>query len=150
MDDALNLYHDRIIGAVAKTDVTSLFFPRLGKSLILDMRQRKEVPAAVFLDDLAGTPEERLASFRRLRPELPLPAELTLAAWDSKVRGLEESGILDAILARCLREGGERLVEAAEAAYATLRALERDALRRLVVGGDMHTLWRRTDPSSEG
>lgn len=146
MDDALNLYHDRIIGAVAKTDVTSLFFPQLGKALILDMRHRREVPAAVFLDDLAGTPEERLASFRHLRPDLPLPAELTLAAWDGKVRGLEESGVLDAIMARCLQEGGERLVEAAEAAYATLRALERDALRRIVGGPTMRTLWRRTEP----
>ena len=145
MDDALNLYHDRIIGAVAKTEVTSLFFPQLGKALILDMRRRDAVPAAVFLDDMAATPEERLASFRRLRPDLPLPAELTLAAWDGKIRGLEESGVLAAILARCLQEGGERLVEAAEAAYATLRALERDALRRLVAGPGMHTIWRRTD-----
>ena len=146
MDDAFNLYHDRIIGAVAKTDVTSLFFPQLGKAMILDMRRGESVPAAVFLDDMAATPEERLASFRRLRPELPLPPELTLAAWDGKIRGLEESGVLEAILARCLQEGGERLVEAAEAAYATLRALERDALRRLVAGPGMHTLWRRTDP----
>jgi hypothetical protein len=84
-----------------------------------------------------------LLSFRRLRPELPLPERLTLAPWPGAVTSLAESGILDAIFDRCRLEGGEQLVDQVQELYRELRVIERSQLRDLVRGVGMKTLWQR-------
>ena len=59
----------------------SFFFVRVGHSLILDFRSDTGVPPEILLDGMVGSPRERLLSFRRLRPSLPLPEEITLVPW---------------------------------------------------------------------
>jgi hypothetical protein len=145
--DPFDTYRERVLEAVRHAEVVSLFFPQLGKALILDMRRCDADGPALLLDDMAASPRERLASFRRLRPGLPIPERLTLAAWGGHVRGLDDGGILGAILERCRLEGGDELVERARALYAGILALEAGARRDLVRGVGTRTLWQR--PSAD-
>jgi hypothetical protein len=147
-DDPFETYRDRIREAVRHAEVVSLFFPQLGKALILDMRRCGADGPALLLDDMAASPRERLASFRRLRPGLPIPERLTLAAWGGHVRGLDDGGILDAILERCRLEGGNELVEHARSLYADMLAIEAGARRALVRGVGTEALWQRPSPDS--
>ncbi len=140
--DPFAAYREQVAEALRHAEVVSLFFPRLGKSLIVDMRPAADGPA-LLLDDMAETPAARLASFGRLRPSLPTPERLTLAAWHGHVRGLEDGGLLDALLERCRLEGGRELVERAGALYRRLLTLENGARRDLVRGVGMRTLWQR-------
>ncbi|MGH2561708.1 MAG: hypothetical protein ACRDJH_21795, partial [Thermomicrobiales bacterium] len=61
-------YSDQVIEAVRVSEVLSIFFLRVGRSLIVDTRRHGNGGPAILLDGMVATPEERLASFDRLRP----------------------------------------------------------------------------------
>lgn len=136
-------YPEQVIAAVRSAEVLSIFFLRVGRSLILDLRKSDRTAPAVLLDGMVESPQMRLASFSRLRPDLPLPERLTLVPWPGAIRGFAETKILDAVIHRCRMEGGEPLAAKAQALYAELQRLERQALRDLVRGVGMETIWQR-------
>jgi hypothetical protein len=146
MENSDEQFNDRMQEAIRSAEILSLFFVRVGKSMILDFRQAAGMDAAVLLDDIVSTPQARLQSFRRLRPGLPLPEKLTLAPWTSAVRDFRSIGLLDEMLGRCEREGGLDLRSTAERAFQRLESLERKYLRDLVQGVGMETIWQRNDP----
>ena len=145
MDNAFDLGAARLINAI-KSDsvrVLSLFFPRLGHSLILDTRHTSAVPPAILVEPVAGSPEARLQSFTKLRPELPLPDQLAVAPWHGSTRALVETGVYDAILDRWRSldyPAGE--ADVARALHRLAR-LERATLRDLLSGATGRTLWQR-------
>jgi hypothetical protein len=55
----------------------------------------------------------------------------------------DEVGLLEAFVDRCRDEGGDDLAEQASKEFAELRRLEQDALRSLVRGDGMDTIWKR-------
>ncbi|MCC6791833.1 MAG: hypothetical protein IT336_09115 [Thermomicrobiales bacterium] len=146
MDRSDAEFHERMTEALRTAEVMSVFFVRVGRSLILDTRRDGFSGPAAMLDDIVSTPQARLHSFRRLRPGLPLPERLTLAPWTRAVRDFAQEGFLDTLLERCEREGGDELREVASAAYRQLEILERKYLRDLVRGVGMQTIWQRSDP----
>jgi hypothetical protein len=138
-------FNDRMLEAIRGAEILSLFFVRVGKSMILDFRQEHGANAAVLLDDIVSTPQARLQSFRRLRPGLPLPERLTLAPWGNAVRDFRSLGLLDEMLDRCEHEGGLELRNTADHAFRQLEMIERKYLRDLVRGVGMETIWQRND-----
>lgn len=143
MDNAFDLFHDRIIEAIQGGDVVCLFFPRLGKTLILDLRWNDDTAPAVFLDDMVSGPRERLASLERLRPEFPLPDELRLAPWFGFVRSMQDTGVYDVILERCAQTGHTMLAEACKDAIAELERVEKRFIRGVVTGSMSRAIWQR-------
>jgi hypothetical protein len=143
MDNAFDLFHDRIIEAIRGGDVVCLFFPRLGKTLILDLRSNDATPPAVFLEDMVSGPRERLASLQQLRPEFPLPDELRLVPWFGFVRSLRESGVYDVILERCAGTGHAMLADACRDAVQDLERLEQRFIRAVVSGSMSRAIWQR-------
>lgn len=146
MEQADADFHERMLAALREAEVMSIFFVRVGQSLIVDMRRSGFTEPAAMLDDIVSTPQARLQSFRRLRPGLPLPERLTLAPWAQAVSDFERQGYLAALLERCVLEGGDELRETARAAYRQLEILEQRYLRDLVRGVGMQTIWQRSDP----
>ena len=145
MEHSEEEFQTRMLEALRTAEVMSVFFVRVGRSLILDLRQEGSVGPAAMLDDIVSTPEARLQSFRRLRPELPLPERLTLAPWTNAVRDFARHGLLTALLDRCSLEGGEELHATAAKAFRQLEKLEQKYLRDLVRGVGMTTIWQRRD-----
>jgi hypothetical protein len=143
MEEPGTEFFDQVLMAVKDAEVLSIFFPRVGRSLILDCRKADESGPGIMLDGMVESPEARLNSFRRLRPGLPLPQQLTLAPWPGAVRVFAEVGLLDALVGRCRDEGGEELASLAQAQFSELRRLEREAMRSLVRGDGMYTIWQR-------
>ncbi|MGH2531926.1 MAG: hypothetical protein ACRDJW_06420 [Thermomicrobiales bacterium] len=143
MEPEQDEYPGQVIEAVRASEVLSIFFLRIDRSLIIDMRRHGNGGPAILLDGMVATPEERLASFDRLRPGFPIPERLTLAPWAGAVHVFAETGILDAVIDRCRFEGGEGLAEAARTLYQELLRLERRALRDLVRGVGMRSMWER-------
>lgn len=141
---APNEFHREVIAALATVEVASLFFPYAMRSLILDFRQTLLSPARVLIDGMVASPEARLQSFRRLRPELPNPSEITVIPWIGHVRQLEETGVLDAIYARCREVGSDVLEADAVTCYAELVKAETKIKRQIILGVGMQPLWRRT------
>lgn len=145
MDNPLDLDGDRLIKAINAVEVLNIFFPQLRHSLIFDTRQQREagVRPAIMVDEMAGSPEARLRSFARLRPELPIPERLAVTAWLGSIRTLVEAGVYTAILERCLALDYPQGERDAEAAFHQLARLERAAMRDLLTGATSVALWER-------
>jgi hypothetical protein len=143
MDNAFELFHDRIIEAIRTGEVVCLFFPRLAKTLILDLRSTDETPPAVILDNMVATPKDRLESLQRLRPQFPLPDEVRLAPWFGFVGSLRDTGVYAALIERCDETGHAMLASDCKAAVRTLQQVEKDLLRAMVRGEMSRTLWQR-------
>lgn len=144
--DEDEFYPDQLKVALADAIVMSIFFMRVGSSLILDLRTAEGVDPAVFVAEMTPTPRERLLSFRHLRPELPIPDEITLAPWAERVRDFEREGVLQRLLERCDEVGGGALMTMARTAYLKMLAEERKILRDMVTGAGMETIWERPSP----
>lgn len=143
MDNSFDLFHDRIIEAIRTGEVVCLFFPRLGKTLILDLRYTQEIPPAIFLENMVSTPRERLESLQQLRPQFQLPDELRLAPWFGFVRSLRDTGVYDALLERCGETGDTTLTQDCREAIRALEQIEQHLVRAIVRGDMSRTLWQR-------
>ena len=105
MDNVFDTYHERIIEAIRGGDVVCIFFPRLGKTLILDLRSSIETPPAIMIDNMVSNARERLESLQRMRPEFPMPDEVRLAPWVGFVRSMQDTGVYAAMIERCEQTG---------------------------------------------
>lgn len=147
MDHHSQLFHNRIIEAIRTGEVICLFFPRFGKTLIMDMRHTLEIPPGVIIDDMVSRPAERIGRLEELRPTMPPPEELRIAAWVGSVSSLEDAGIAPALLERCADTGDVGAVERCRAALDSLERLERQHLRAVLRGEMSETIWQREDES---
>jgi len=144
MDPATDEFHQRFEGALRTAEVMSVFFPRIGQSLILDMRHAGDDGPLLLLDIMVASPNDRLHSFRRLRPELPLPERLILAPWPGAISSFDDSGMLATIIDRCEIEGGEVLVDQVRELYRELQVIERQQIRNMLRGIHSETIWKRS------
>lgn len=146
MDNAYNISSTKIINALGEAEVMSIFFPRVGKALIVDTRHNAEHGPVMLIDEMVGSADERLQSVRRLRPEFTELAQLTLAPWMGSTRAFAEQGILDAIVARFHAMGFHDAADEALIVFQRLCRHEMHVMRDLI-GGDAqttHTIWART------
>ena len=68
-----NYFYDNlndILENVKTSEVTSIFFPYLRKSILIDLRSNDSDGPAVILTDMVSTPQERIRSLKQLRPNL--------------------------------------------------------------------------------
>jgi len=143
MDPESDDFTERLKAAIESADVVSVFFVRVGHSLIMDLRPDSESDPVVVVDRMAESPYQRLLSFSNLRPTLALPDEITLAPWTERVADFVDAGIMDVLLERCRLAGGEQLASGASECFGQLAALERHAMRDMIRGIGMQTLWQR-------
>lgn len=145
MDNAYNISSAKIISALGEAEVMSIFFPRVGKALIVDTRHNADHGPVVLIDDMVGSAEERLQSVRRLRPEFTEIAQLTLAPWIGSTRAFAEQGILDAIVARFHAMGFHDAADDAITVFQRLKRHETQVMRDLVAGDAQttRTIWSR-------
>ena len=143
MDWDTTEFHNQIIEAIRTGEVVCLFFPRIGKTLVLDLRHTIEIPPGVIIDNMVTQPRERLERLEELRPTMPPPDELRIAPWVGSVASLEDAGIISAMLERCAETGDVAAVERCRQAIRTLSELERDHLRAIVRGEMSRTIWER-------
>ena len=132
---------DQVIQNVSEAEVMSVFFPTLRRALIVDTRSNESVGPFVRLMPMARSPQDRMRSIRRLRPQFPRPANLTLIPWQRYVDSLVESGVWDQIVERIRQSGDEAAVSACSQALNDLRQMERDELVSAITGHNYHTIW---------
>jgi hypothetical protein len=132
---------DQVIQNVSEAEVMSVFFPTFRRSLIIDTRSNESAGPFVRLMPMARSPQDRMRSIRRLRPQFPRPTNLTLIPWQRYVDSLVESGVWDQIVNRVRQSGDEAAVSACSQALNELRQMERDELVAAITGRNYHTIW---------
>ncbi len=136
---------DEVFRNIQKAEVMSIFFPALRKALVVDARFNSTDGPMVRLLPMAGSPQERLRSIRRLRPGFPRLQNLTLIPWQRYVDSLVTTGVWAKIEDRIKEAGDIRAVEACDAALVELRQLERKELRAVIVGEGYQTIWSASE-----
>ena len=146
MDNAYNISSAKIIRALAEAEVMSIYFPRVGKTLVIDLRHNTAHGPAVIMDDMVGSAQERLRSLQQLRPGFTELGQLTLAPWLGSVGAFAEQGIWAAVLERFHALGYADEASDATRVFEQLRRQERLMLQHLVAGDPQttRTVWTRT------
>ena len=132
-----------VIQNIDRAEVISVFFPTFRQALVVDTRYNQDVGPFAKLMPMARSPQDRMRSIRRIRPEFPRPTNLTLVPWQRYIESLVTSGVWDKILERIEESGDEPALTACKEALAELRKLENDELAAAITGKNYHTLWSR-------
>ena len=124
----------RVIRNMQAAEVISLFFPYVGRALIVDLRGDEAEGPFIATDRLISGMKEQLDNLRQLRPRFALPENITLAPWMSSVASFEASGALSELNARLVRMGAKPAQASLAAAYKELLALEWEETLALIRG----------------
>ena len=143
MDREFGLDIDAIVGHIDNAPTLSFFFPRLRRSLVVDMRQGPEDGPFIRVLPMARGLHERLRSIKRARPHLPKATEIVAIPWPIYVENMVRSGVWARVIQRIDTTGSTEAIAAAESALTELRALESQELTALIKGGQYETIWAR-------
>ena len=143
MDREFGFDIDTIVGHIETAPTLSFFFPRLRRSLVLDMRQGPEDGPFIRVLPMARSLHERLRTLKRARPHLPKATEIVAIPWPIYVENMVRSGVWARVMSRIESTGSDDAVSAAEAALNELRAIESQELTALIRGGQYETIWAR-------
>jgi len=121
----------------------TIFFPVLGKVLLVDTRHNDDDTPLVKIVPMVTSIEERVKSLQRIRPKYGRPDSVTAIPWLRYVRSLETSGVLDHLIYRLVALGGLEIGEACEKAYRELLEVERKETAAAVCGEGYQTIWQR-------
>ena len=141
MDGGSSFDIDAVLATLNERDHALLRFETIPQRLLIDFRSSSEAEPAVHVLEPVRSLRERIVSIRRVRPALPVPAELHIIGWPLRVRSLERLGALEVVRRRLADDGAAEAVRQLEAAIAQLEALERDEFRRAITGEGYRTLW---------
>jgi hypothetical protein len=122
-------------------EVVALYFPLLRKTLLMDLRASDVDGPMIRVVPMANTPEERFQSLLKMRPRFGRPDSITIIPWPKYVTSLVELGIWEHILRRYADAGSPQMVRECDKAYAELAKLEREEVRRAIVGENYETIW---------
>ncbi|MEX2228174.1 MAG: hypothetical protein WEB13_00915 [Dehalococcoidia bacterium] len=149
LDNGVETDLDVIQRNIDEAEVVSLYFPSLGKTLLIDNRTSEHVGPMVRLLPMAGSSADRLRSIRRLRPELPHPTSVSWIPWTRRVASLRALGVWDHIMRRFEEHADcHAPSDAALACLATLRRLELYERRCAITGERYRALWQREDTAA--
>ncbi|MSQ22569.1 MAG: hypothetical protein EXR53_04585 [Dehalococcoidia bacterium] len=143
MDGNFELELSEIRRAVTDAEVLSIFFPLVGKSLIIDTRCSIREGPMVRLAPQAGSSEERCRSLQRMRPKFPRPDNFVAIPWPRYVGTLVQSRAAEWIRHRLEQSGYSKPLLALDKAIEEVHRLERLELTAAVLGYRYHTIWSR-------
>lgn len=122
-------------------EVVALYFPLLRKTLLMDTRSSSLDAPMIKVVPMAASLEERARELHRLRPRFPKPERITIIPWPKYLHSLVEAGVYEHIVRRFVEIGPREIVRHCESCLRELQGLEREEIRRAIVGEDYETLW---------
>ena len=145
LDSGIELDLERVVQNIDEADVISIYFPLLGKSLILDTRRNEHAGPMISLVPIVADDNERYRSLLDLRPHFPCPESLSTIPWTSRIASLMRLGVWDHVVARLRSVAPDPCAfeVMAQTCLCELQELELRELLRAVSGDEYRTLWPR-------
>ncbi len=100
IDDGVDLDLRAVCQNIAEAEVITVYFPLIGRTLLVDARRAAGVSTMVRVVPMARDTGERLRSLRRLRPMLPRPESITMIPWQMRVQAVIPTGVWECLLRR--------------------------------------------------
>lgn len=144
MDGGFRPNIGQILANIEKAEVMTLFFPMLGRALIVDTRADAVEGPIIKIAPMVNSIEERIKSIERLRPRFGRPESVMAIPWMAKIKMLDELGIWQRLTDRLTRTGGDSLRDACRDSFEELSRLERRHVVAAVTGEGYRTIWQRT------
>ncbi len=144
MDNIVRWNEGGVLRNLHEAELMTLWFPLIGKVLVMDLRHNEREGPFIALDRVIGA-RERVRYLERLRPHFPTPDNLTFAQWWRSARGLETTGALDDLRGRLERMAWPQASSQLDRAYRQLIKDERSEALGLITGDPemTKTLWQR-------
>ncbi|MBN9388452.1 MAG: hypothetical protein J0I20_10400 [Chloroflexi bacterium] len=117
----------QVLSTIDEAEVLTIFFPNLGRALVVDVRRNLEEGPLVKVVGQVNSMEERMAAIEKMRPGLGRVRSIAGIPWAKSIRTLQENGVIARLEQRLVR-AGENPYEAAYAcdnAFKTLQELEK-------------------------
>lgn len=141
MDNYFRLDLTEVMRNIDMADVLTIYFPYIGKTLVLDLRFNVDQGPMIKLMPMVSSSEERFRSLRKLRPKFGKPTEMAAIPWPKYIRSLETLGLCDKILGRLAFTGYESAVHDFRVAFTELLRLERKEQVGAITGVGYQTIW---------
>jgi len=132
---------EEIIKSLKKTDVISIFFPYIKKTILIDKRSTGDEGSVILLTDMARTPRERILSLQTLRPNFPAIENILLIPWTRYVISLKDSGVWEAICDTLEKSATKS--DTTDKIFEQLTQLEKRSLINVINGSEFKTIWTR-------
>jgi hypothetical protein len=141
-----NIFFDNpedIISSLQRSDVISVFFPYIKKTILIDKRTSHNEDPIILLTDMVRTPRERVQSLQNLRPNFPIIENILLIPWTRYISTLKDSGVWDAIcdLIECPTN---KMAPTTSNIFNQLLKLEKKSLAEVIKGSSFTSLWTKT------
>jgi hypothetical protein len=143
IDGGYDIDIDAVVQNIQEAEVVTLHFPIIRQTLLIDTRCTASEGPLVRVMPMVNNTEERFATLRVLRPDLPRPQSITMIPWARSVSALESAGIWPCVLERLDACGTPSTVRTAERTLRQLRSFELAELREAIVGRQYRTIWSR-------
>ena len=135
---------DAIRRVVEEAEVFIVRFALIEQRLLVDTRPDAAGQPYISLVPPVTSAEERYRFLRRERPDVPLPAQITVFQWPGPITVLRDTGVWQFIENRVAGVGGDAAIEAARRVFVDGQRLERDDTLAAIRGGEGYqTLWER-------
>lgn len=141
MDGEYRIDLDEIATTIESSEVISILFPMLRKSLVLDTRSDLEDGPMARVVPMAESVDDRLRSIKRMRPRFPRPESVTVIPWPKQVKSLKRLGLWGKILERMMITGNAEIIGKCNSCYEKLLELDAEELAAVITGKNYYTLW---------
>ena len=134
---------EEILVSLKNSEVISIFFPYLKKTILIDKRTTGNENSTILLTDMVRTPRERVRSLQKLRPNLPDIENILLIPWTRYIISLKDSGVWNVIyetLNENLIEEDHQLIDEI---FRQLLILEKRSLIEVIRGTSFETVWEK-------
>ena len=130
-----------VMRSIASSEVVSILFPRLRRSLIIDTRFTLEDMPMIKVVPMVASFEDRLRSLKRMRPTFPRPSDVAVIPWFGYVDSLNRLGIWDLIMQRLVDSAHKDAVKECSETIRELKAIEREEMAAVIRGDGYQTIW---------
>ncbi len=144
MDADYGVDLNEIRRVIDEADVFIVRFEHFDRRLLVDARSAGGDPPMIRIVPRVSSAAERYRNLQQLRPNMPLPEQITVFSWPRQPRTMRDAGIWERIESRLVGLGGSALASECEIAFDALVAAERAEIAAAILGGEgFETLWAR-------
>tara|TARA_Y100000588_G_C13944380_1_gene791476 strand:+ start:359 stop:799 length:441 start_codon:yes stop_codon:yes gene_type:complete len=126
---------------IKNASVITVFFPKLGRSLVFDLRIKEGYDPLIKIMPMANSVSERIDTLKELRPEFPKIQEIVLIPWVGYVDAIRSSGLWDHLLLEIKKINSNQAILNANNSFDELLEIQQEDLLELLFGDKYETVW---------
>lgn len=119
-------------------------FHVIPQRLLVDAREHAGEGPLIRLVPPVASAEERYRYLQKLRPDVPLPEQITVLSWPRYIEVMREAGLWQRLEQRMFELGGAPLARRCGEVFEEVRSAERAEVVTAILGGEGYeSLWER-------